>query len=50
MTVIKAEEQEPARVLRREFIDDEQLDRLFASSTDRGVELTGEGRLLPELF
>lgn len=36
--------------LRREVIDDELLDRLMASTTERGIALTGEGGLLPELI
>ena len=36
--------------LRRELIDDELLDQLLASTSERGVALTGEGGLLPELI
>ena len=39
-----------ARRLRRELIDDDVLDRLVESSSERGVELTGEGGFLPELI
>lgn len=38
-----------AEQLRREVIDDELLDQLMTSSSERGVALTGEGVLLPEL-
>lgn len=38
----------PARELRREFFDDELLDRLMQATSQRGVELTGEGGFLPE--
>ncbi|MDO5094027.1 MAG: hypothetical protein Q4D79_11545 [Propionibacteriaceae bacterium] len=31
------------------MIDDELLDQLMTSSSERGVALTGEGVLLPEL-
>lgn len=39
-----------ARRLRRELIDDELLDQLVKSTSDRGIELTGEGGFLPELI
>ena len=35
--------------LRREFFDDQLLDRLIAATSERGVALTGEGGFLPEL-
>ena len=34
-----------AGVVRREFIDDQLLDQLLASSSERGLALTGEGGL-----
>ncbi|MDE1578170.1 IS256 family transposase [Actinotignum sanguinis] len=40
----------PARALRREFIDDDLLDRLVESSSERGIGLTGENGFLPELI
>ena len=43
-------EDSAAGALRREFIDDDLLDRLVACSGERGVELTGEGGFLPELI
>ncbi|WP_367109594.1 IS256 family transposase [uncultured Psychrobacter sp.] len=44
-------EQEPeARRLRREFFDDEMLDKLMSASDERGVSLTGEGGFLPEMI
>lgn len=46
----KTPESEPAaRELRRELVSDEMLDSLLASTSERGVELTGEGGFLPEL-
>lgn len=36
--------------VRREFIDDQLLDQLLASTSERGLALTGEGGLLPELI
>ena len=39
-----------ARRLRRELIDDDLLDRLIQSTSDRGIELTGQGGFLPELI
>lgn len=33
--------------LRHELFDDDLLDRLVASSSERGVELTGEGGFCP---
>lgn len=39
-----------ARRLRRELIDDDLLDRLIRSTSDRGIELTGQGGFLPELI
>lgn len=45
------EQVEPeARRLRREFFGDELVDRLLASSDERGVALTGEGGFLPEMI
>ena len=44
-----AEEPE-ARRLRREFFDDELLDKLIDSSSERGVALTGAGGFLPEMI
>lgn len=35
--------------LRRELIDDRLLDELLASASERGIALTGEGGLFPEL-
>ena len=35
--------------LRREFFDDQLLDRLIAATSERGVALTGDGGFLPEL-
>ena len=35
--------------LRRELIDDRLLDELLASVSERGIALTGEGGLFPEL-
>ena len=49
MTDIPEAESE-ARRLRRELIDDDLLDQLVASTSDRGIELTGEGGFLPELM
>lgn len=44
-------EQEPeARRLRREFFDDEMLDKLMAATDERGLSLTGEGGFLPEMI
>lgn len=40
----------PARELRRELIDDQLLDQLLASTSERGISLTGEGGFLPELI
>uniref|UniRef100_UPI0038CD7221 IS256 family transposase n=1 Tax=Tessaracoccus timonensis TaxID=2161816 RepID=UPI0038CD7221 len=40
----------PARELRRELIDDQLLDHLLASTSERGISLTGEGGFLPELI
>ena len=46
-----AEAVEPeARRLRRELFSDELVDRLLASSDERGVALTGEGGFLPEMI
>ncbi|GMA38618.1 IS256 family transposase [Mobilicoccus caccae] len=43
--------QEPeARQLRREFFDDEMLDKLMAATDERGLSLTGEGGFLPEMI
>ncbi len=39
-----------ARRLRREFFDDEVLDKLMAATDERGVALTGEGGFLPEMI
>ena len=39
-----------ARRLRREFFDDEVLDKLIGASGERGVALTGEGGFLPEMI
>lgn len=39
-----------AGVVCREFIDDRLLDQLLASSSGRGLALTGDGGLLPELI
>lgn len=39
-----------ARRLRREFFDDEMLDKLIGASGERGVALTGEGGFLPEMI
>ena len=39
-----------ARRLRRELIDDDLLDRLIQSTSDRGIELTGQGGFLTELI
>lgn len=39
-----------ARQLRRELIDDELLDAMLASTSERGISLTGEGGFLPELI
>lgn len=39
-----------ADALRREFIDDDLLDRLVESSSKRGIGLTGEDGFLPELI
>lgn len=39
-----------AGAVRREFIDDQLLDQLLASTSERGLALTGEGGLLPELI
>ena len=39
-----------ARELRRELIDDGLLDQLIQSTSDRGIELTGQGGFLPELI
>ena len=39
-----------ARRLRREFFDDEMLDKLMSASDERGVSLTGEGGFLPEMI
>ena len=51
MTMSDVPDQESAAgALRREFIDDDLLDRLVACSGERGVELTGEGGFLPELI
>lgn len=51
MTMTKNEKPlSEAGQLRREVIDDELLDRLMASTTERGIALTGEGGLLPELI
>ena len=36
--------------LRRELIDDQLLDQLLASTSERGIALTGEGGFLPELI
>ena len=36
--------------LRRELIDDQLLDQLLASTSERGISLTGEGGFLPELI
>lgn len=36
--------------VRREFIDDQLLDQLLSSTSERGLALTGEGGLLPELI
>ena len=44
------DQESAAGALRREFIDDDLLDRLVACSGERGVELTGEGGFLPELI
>lgn len=41
MTDIPEAESE-ARRLRRELIDDDLLDQLVASTSDRGIELTGD--------
>ena len=47
----KNDEPEPeARQLRREFFDDEMLDKLMAATDERGVSLTGEGGFLPEMI
>lgn len=51
MTMSDVPDQESAAgALRREFVDDDLLDRLVACSGERGVELTGEGGFLPELI
>lgn len=51
MTMTDIPETEPeARRLRRELIDDDLLDQLVKSTSDRGIELTGEGGFLPELI
>lgn len=51
MSMTKNSGSEPvARQLRRELIDDELLDQLVKSTSDRGIELTGEGGFLPELI
>lgn len=34
----------------RELIDDQLLDQLLASTSERGISLTGEGGFLPELI
>ena len=39
-----------ARELRRELIDDQLLDAMLASTSERGISLTGEGGFLPELI
>lgn len=39
-----------ARKLRREVFDDELIDKLLASSDERGVALTGQGGFLPEMI
>ncbi len=54
MTMTKKQQQhggeEPeARKLRREMFDDELIDKLLASSDERGVSLTGAGGFLPEM-
>ena len=47
----KGKQEEPeARRLRREFFDEEMLDRLMAACDERGVTLTGEGGFLPEMI
>ena len=38
-----------AGVMRRELIDDRLLDELLVSASERGIALTGEGGLFPEL-
>ncbi len=48
MTRNDAKRGSEAGEVRREFIDDELLDRLLASTSERGVALRGEGGLLPE--
>ena len=43
-------EEPEARRLRREFFDDEMLDKLIDSVDERGVALTGQGGFLPEMI
>jgi putative transposase len=51
MTMTKNEKpSSEAGELRRELISDELLDELLASTNERGIELTGQGGLLPELI
>ncbi|MDF1490279.1 IS256 family transposase [Tessaracoccus caeni] len=51
MTMTKNEKPvSEAGQLRREVISDEVLDQLLASTSERGITLTGEGGLLPELL
>lgn len=49
MTMTKNEDPSAgdAGAVRREFIDDTLLDELLASTSQRGLALTGEGGLLP---
>ena len=51
MTMTKKQESSTeASEVRRGVIDDELLDQLLASTSERGLALTGEGGLLPELI
>ena len=51
MTMTKNEKpSSEAGELRRELLSDELLDELLASTNERGIELTGQGGLLPELI
>ena len=46
----RTEAEPEARRLRREVFSDELVDRLLASTEERGLALTGEGGFLPEMI